>query len=388
MNKTELRKILAELLEINESEISDSVILSELGLDSIKFINFVVKIENEYNIEIYDSDLETEKFKNIDAIYTTLQKYFNDTKQIYKCAITDCDGVMWRGISGESGIDKAYFDKHTMAIGQLLSDLRQRGVLLAICSKNELKNIEFMLDNENFPLSTDDFVIVDTECVNKAETVYQIISEIGFFAEQVIFLDDSDYEIGLIGKYLPEVKAVKAAYDESFVDEFSKLFENLPENSDVDRTTQFREQKEREKIHIHSSSPEEYNLMLDTVVMCGDADEADIARMAELSERTNRFNMTGCRYTEEKIHNILKDKNYHVYTLKAFDKYGDMGLVAMAVVYNDIIENFMLSCRVFGRDFEKVLLEKIRSNTVGYCAAGMLRQIKTVIAVTFIKTMV
>ena len=365
MDKSDIRGILLEILETDESEMSDTAVLSELGFDSIRFINFVVEIETEFNIEIYDSDLDIENFNSIDAIFKTLKKYFDEEKTIYKCVITDCDGVLWHGISGESGADKAYFNDKSISMGKFLHDLRKRGVLLAVCSKNEQKNIESMLSDVSCPLSRDDFAVIETECDNKAEAVQCIISQLGFFSENVIFLDDSDYEIGLINEYLPEVKALKVQDDRNFVDGLAELFENLPEVSAIDRTAQFREQKEREKIHIASVSPKEYNSKLDTVIACGYADKSDIERMSELSERTNRFNMTGCRYSREDIGFMIDNADYKVYTLRASDKYGDMGLVAMAVVHNGIIESFMLSCRVFGRDFEKVMLEKIKSDASG-----------------------
>lgn len=360
MNTAEIKALIAEIIEIDVAEISDTVPLAELGFDSLSYINFIVEVEMKYNIEVLDSDLFIENFSTVENIRDTLEKYFEDDERIYKCIITDCDGVLWNGIAGESGNDIAYFDKDTVMLGEALKKLRQKGILLAVCSKNELPNIQNMLSDDNSPLKIEDFVIMKTDTINKAESVGEIIEEIGIFADSVVYLEDSDYEIGLVKNVIETIKTVKADYTKNFIDKLLLLFENTPEVSDMDRTAMYREQKEREKIHKTTMRPQEYNHVLYTVTDCGKAKIEDADRIAELSQRTNRFNVTGARYTAEEISAMIECENYTVYVLKAGDVFGYMGLVAAAVVHGTVIENFMVSCRVFGRDFEIALLDQIR----------------------------
>lgn len=362
MNATnsDIKAILSEILECKPEDITDDIDLAELGFDSLKFINLIVELEAKYDIEIFDSDLVVDKFKSVTSILETLAKYFDDIPpRLYKCVITDCDGVLWRGISGEDGDDSPYTDETTNRFCERLHELRERGVLLVICSKNERGNIESML--KNTPLSTEDFALIETDAADKADTISYILSEFGFLVDSAVYVDDSDSELEFIKAKLPELTVVSARNDD-YVDKLSSLFANLPAAEAIDRTEQFREQKEREKLHKSTASPEEFNRILKTKTTISEASNDNVERLAELSQRANRFNLTGARYTAEEIAGMLEAADYTVYMLSASDKLGDMGLVAFTVLHSNVIESFFMSCRVFGRGFEYELIDEIRQN--------------------------
>ena len=164
--KEKITEIVADVLGCSVDTIEADTILADQGLDSLKFVSMVVAIETKYNIEILDSDLDFDNFKNVSAICEMLKKYFcHNDKKLYKCIITDCDGVLWHGISGEAEDDRAYWDGNTRELGRLLHELREKGILLAICSKNEYENIVSMLDST--VLSLDDFAIIETDVLDK-----------------------------------------------------------------------------------------------------------------------------------------------------------------------------------------------------------------------------
>ena len=333
-NKDEIKSILSDILGCQIEEITDEIPLSDLGYDSLKFISTVVEIESKYGIEVLDSDLLPDNFKDVSSICETLKKYFADKQKLYKCVITDCDGVLWRGISGESSDESAYTDESTDELCELLRDLRVKGVLLAVCSKNERANIDSMLSLTS--VSPDDFAIIEADTHDKSDSISYILNEFGFSADNAVYIDDSDAEIEYVKSKIPDITVLKADYNENFTAKLSEMFSNLPADS-IDRTAKFREQKEREKVHRNTSSPEEYNRMLETKITCDKAVKGDALRLSELSQRANRFNLTGARYTEDEIVNMLNNRDYSVYKLCAGDKFGDMGLVAMAVVHGDII---------------------------------------------------
>lgn len=359
--KNEIRIIISDILQCPAENIHDDTPLAELGYDSLKFIASVVEIESKYGIEVFDSDLVEDNFKCIDAICETLKKYFdNKPPKLFKCVITDCDGVLWHGVSGEDGDDHAHPDADTNGLCTLLHTLRKKGVLLAICSKNELANIEKMLAAT--PLCIDDFAIAEADISDKADSVSFILNEFGFSADNAVFIDDSAAELEFVKVKHPELTVIKADYTDSFADTIADMFAALPEADAIDRTAQFREQKEREKVHRKSSTPEEYNAVLETNITCVKADINDSARLSELSQRANRFNLTGARYSAEEAANMLKSDDCSIYKLCAADKFGDMGLVAMAVIRRNTIECFIMSCRVFGRGFENIMIDKIKSD--------------------------
>ncbi len=355
MTKTEIRSIVTDYLQIKDFD--DSTDLKEMGMESVQTVGLIVELETAFGIEVYDSDLNPANFRSVDAIYDTLQKYVKADVPLYKCVITDCDGVLWRGIAGESGEDRAYFDEGAIAFCETLHNLRSRGILLAACTRNERANVEVMLSSPESPLSPEDFVILEADCTDKTAAVGRILDEVGFYPENVVYIDDTDAELAVLAHHFPELCCVKAD------DDLAALFPNLPETTEIDRTAQFREQKEREKVHSCGVSPEEYNRILETEVNCSRVDETMAARLAELSQRANRFNMTGRRYDADELAERMKSDEITAYALRASDKFGDMGVVAMAVVdRDDVIESFILSCRVFGRDFEVMLLDEIKAN--------------------------
>lgn len=360
--KEAIKEIVSHILECSQEVIGDEVALASLGLDSLKFVNMIVALEIKFNIEILDSDLDIDKFSNVLTIIETLQKYFDVSNQkLYKCLITDCDGVLWQGISGETGADSSYSTDSTRELSKLLRWLRNNGVLLAISSKNEYKNIVSMLNPAI--LSLDDFAIIDLNVLDKADSVAYILSEFGFLARNAIYIDDSDAELEYIKRKWPELTLIKADYKDNFIINIENMFSNLLSVEKIDRTTKFFEQKKREIVRKKTSSSEEYNRILKTNIACELATIDDVLRIAELSQRANRFNLTGSRYTANDIECLLDNDEYVIYKLSATDKYGDMGLVAAAILHNSTIECFIMSCRVFGRGFENELL----NNLMQYC---------------------
>lgn len=356
----DIKAIVSNVLECSAEEILDNTPLADLGYDSLKFINIVVDIESKYNIEILDSDLIPDNFKDVLSINKTLKKYFDDKVVPYKCIITDCDGVLWRGIAGESGRDRAYMDEITNGFCDLLRSLRQKGVLLAICSKNEFKNINAMIKSTS--ICIDDFAVVQSNASSKFDSVWHILREFGFNADSAIYIDDSDAELEYVKSKVPELTVIKADFQGAFLQNIDKVFASLPDMGIIDRTAKFREQKEREKYHKGTSSPKEYNQLLKTNIICEKAILKDAHRLSELSQRANRFNLTGAKYTINDLKYMQSNNTYIIYKLTANDKFGDMGIVAMAVVHGKVIESFIMSCRVFGRGFEIELLNKIKED--------------------------
>ena len=203
-------------------------------------------------------------------------------------------------------------------------------------------------------------------------------------ADSFVFADDSDYELGYIQLNFPEVTCVKVDYTapEQFRNSLSDLFANVNATSNLNRTQLYREQKEREKEKHRFTSVHEYNASLETQITCQKANKKDCERLAELSARTHQFNLSNRSYSKDELLYLLTKPNYMVFTLSARDKYGDMGIVGMAVLNQTIIEAFMLSCRVFDRNMEFALLNEIKSSVRGrlegiYCQTDKNKRFQT-----------
>lgn len=368
-NKQIIHRCLAETLECSEAEIEamgETVSLHDAGMDSIRFIQFIVSVEDAFQIEVRDSDLLMERFGTLQAVYKTLAEYIQPPV-LKKVLVLDCDNVLWRGIAGEEEI---VIDADTVAFHQRLLRLYDKGVLLCLCSRNEEQFVKEAFANPAMRLKEHHIAASLVNHQSKADNLRELATELNLSTDSFVFVDDSVYELGAVESLLPEVTCVKA-WDGEWLEVVENFFAAV-QSDGPNRTELYRQQKEREKSKHRFATVEEYNRSLQTVFTCEVATPEQLPRLAELSRRTNQFNLADTHYTEEQLATRLNDPTYTILTLSVTDIYGDMGLVGMAVLHGDEIEDFMLSCRVFDRGFELVLLNAIKE-TAGVPLYGVYR---------------
>lgn len=362
MDKTKIYECLAEICEKDIAEIQnldEKIFLSEIGLDSLRFLRFIVSVEERFGIEVNDSDIVASKFQTIEDIFSTLSKYFVKDLSYKKVLILDCDNVLWKGTAGET---ETIIDEDVRQFQELLIDLQQKGLLLCLCSKNTLEAVEKMFKNSEMLLTDTHIVSAHFGCLNKAESIAAISCELHLPIDTFLFLDDSDFEIDYVCSNLPQISSIKVDYDTMvFMSQLREMFSNVVFSNDLDRTQMYKDQKEREKVKNDFTDIDEYNRCIHTKVMCDLASREQIPRLVELSQRTHQFNLSNLHYTTEQLESRFSDYRYQILYLSASDKFGDMGIVGMAVINKNLIESFMISCRVLGRNFEYVLLDKIKS---------------------------
>ena len=360
--KTKIMQCLSESLSKDITviqKLDPNAPLSDLDMTSIKLIHFVVRIEESFGFELLDSDLLYEKFSTLNNIFETLSRYTNTQENTKKCLILDADNVLWRGVSGEEDI---VIDDVILNFQNMLLELYDRGVILCLCSKNSPELIKAAFAHPKMILSEEHFAALRANTSDKVTNIVSISKELNILCDSMVFADDSDYELGFVSLNLPEITTFKIDHNtpqESTT--LGSLFEAVQASSDLNRTVLYKEQKNREKEKRYFTTVEEYNLSLETQIDCGIATTKEISRLSELSFRTHQFNLSARSYTEGELTALMNDSNVSVFYLSAKDKYGDMGIVGMAVLRGDIIEAFMLSCRVFDRDFELQLLEALKN---------------------------
>ena len=376
MDSKKVIEILASVLEISETELNEydnAAPLEEKGFDSIKFIKTVVLLEDEFNIEINDSDLLVSNFATLGDVFKTLDKYLSQKNVFKKVLVTDCDYVLWSGISGEEQLS---LNSVCITFQNLLVELYNSGVLICLCSKNEQSNIDEAFNTLEMPLKNEHILAKKINRTNKATNIRELASELNLSTDSFVFVDDSDYELGLISSLIPDIAVVKADLSNAdWINRVKSMF--IPGIGVEKRTQQYREQMERERDKNYFTSVEEYNESFNTKVICELATSEQVERIAELSQRTNQFNLAVSRYSEHDISELIHNANYAVIMLSVDDKYGDMGIIGCAIVRlseRAVIEAFMLSCRAFDRCFEFVLLQKVKSITAGKKLYGILQR--------------
>ena len=295
------------------------------------------------------------------------------TGKLKKAIIFDCDNTLWKGIlgeDGENGIDMSVHSK----IGQIYHRVQQiavwlsnHGVLIGLCSKNNDSDVEkILLGHSDMKLRKDHIVVSRVNWKDKASNLKEIAEELNIGLDSLIFVDDSPFEINLIREQLPMVLAFQVpAALHLYPAELLKIVDRymyLSGNSeDIRKTEQYKAQQEREKAKNEYSSLEDYLASLEIGIEIEKDNVFQIERIAQLTQKTNQFNLTTKRYTEAQIEAFMQSKDWEVYAVTVADKFGDSGLTAVCIVKNESgqvgIDTFLMSCRIMGRNIEKVILD-------------------------------
>lgn len=363
----------------------------------IRKLNYkLVELANEYN-GVYISDVENmcsifgkkcleDKKSWIIAknpynhkFYIELSKqYVKLFKAIYgirkKCVVIDLDNTIWGGIIGEDGVEgislgESYPGKYFKDFQNELLKLKNRGVVLAVCSKNNYEDVIAVLDNHpDMLLQKSDFANIKVNWEDKAANIKQIAEELNIGLDSIVFIDDSRFECELIKHELPEVQVVSLPQNpSSYVDTIHNLsaFETVSiTDEDLNKTQVYMAQQKRNSLRKNSGDLEKYYFSLQMTIEVNLADKYVIPRISQLTQKTNQFNLTTRRYTEEDIEKLIKDDDCIIYYVRVRDKFGDSGISGCCILNklnneDILIDTFLLSCRVMGRNIERAFLSFI-----------------------------
>jgi FkbH-like protein len=295
-----------------------------------------------------------------------------------KCVVLDLDNTLWGGIIGQDGIEKillsndgagkAYYD-----FQRSLAGLHGRGILLAICSKNNERDATEVLKNHPYMVLRPDFFSdVKINWERKDKNLRQIAETLNIGLDSIVFLDDSSFERNLVLSQLPEVEAPELPNDPAYFADFLRdldyfNFHSLTDD-DYKRNRNYRLQVEREKSKKSFETIEDYYRSLDMNVDIKPADDFSLPRIVQLIHKTNQFNLTTRRYTEADLRGFLQDDRHQILSMSLTDRFGDSGIIgaAITVVKNGtlFIDTFLLSCRVIGRTVETAFLSYIHDRAL------------------------
>lgn len=291
--------------------------------------------------------------------------------KVRKCIVLDLDNTLWGGIIGEDGIGGIRLGRDGIGLAYVefqeeLRNLKDQGFLLAINSKNNLDDImEVFGSHPAMVLRIDDFVSIKVNWTDKVTNMKEIADEVNIGIDSLLFIDDSEFERELVKKELPMIEVPDfprdPAYLKGWLTGLSREF--LPKikliREDVERTAMYKAQAQREQGMKGAQSIEDFLVSLEMKATVYENSRTLIPRMSQLTQRTNQFNLTTKRYSEAEIEAFMDRGNY-VYALDVSDKFGPSGIVGLLMldITGDsvMIDNFLLSCRVIGRDIERALI--------------------------------
>src|ERR1019366_37460 len=290
--------------------------------------------------------------------------------KVAKCVAVDLDNTLWGGVIGEDGMNgillgAEYPGAAFQELQRALLDLSRRGILLAVCSKNNPADaMEALSGHPGMLLQPRDFAAMRINWDDKARNLREIAGELNIGLDTIAFLDDNPVERQQVREQAPEAIVIHLPQDPMG---YAQAVRDCPwlerltlSEEDRQRGEYYAAQRERVELEGSVTSKEDFYRSLDQVVEIAPVNAQTVARVSQLTQKTNQFNLTTRRYTEQQIADLAARPNWQVWSLRVKDRYADNGLVGVAVARVDgevaEIDSFLMSCRVIGRTLETALL--------------------------------
>ena len=291
-----------------------------------------------------------------------------------KCIVLDLDNTLWGGIIGEDGLEG-------IRIGELgegeaftlfqrfLLELKRRGILLAVCSKNDPQNaLRPFREHPEMVLKEADIAVFVANWKNKAENIRQIRDILNIGLDSMLFLDDDPFERNLVRQYLPDIRVPELPEDPAnYVKALCEL--NLFETTslselDEQRTQIIQQDAQRLAVKEQFSDIQDYLKSLDMKITLARFDPYHLPRIAQLIQRSNQFNLTTKRYSQAECGRFMKEEaSWFPFYLSLKDKFGDSGLISVVILKvagrQILIDEWIMSCRVLLRGVEQYAMNFI-----------------------------
>lgn len=298
-------------------------------------------------------------------IIKTLQGRFN------KCIILDLDNTTWGGIIGDDGIEKIQIGN--LGIGKAFSEfqlwikkLKNRGIIVAVCSKNtESIAIEPFKKHPDMILKMEDISVFVANWENKADNIRHIQNVLNIGFDSMVFIDDNPFERNIVRENIPEICVPEMPEDPADYLEYLyslNLFETNS-RSDLDHTRTKKYQIEAKRVSSQNkyTNHNDFLKSLKMVSKIESFNNFNTPRIAELSQRSNQFNLRTVRYTEKDILRLGNSKNHFTFSFNLKDKFGDHGLICVIILEKQdtntlFIDTWLMSCRVLKRGMENFVL--------------------------------
>ncbi|MBP3588333.1 MAG: HAD family hydrolase [Clostridia bacterium] len=292
-----------------------------------------------------------------------------------KCIVLDLDNTLWGGVVGDDGIDGIQIGElglgHAFSAFQLwLKELKNRGIILCVCSKNnESAAKEPFLHHPEMVLKLEDISVFVANWEDKASNIRHIQSVLNIGMDSLVFLDDNPFERSVVRNLIPNITVPELPENpEEYVDYLRSLnlFETVSfSEEDRVRTQQYRAEAQRVSLQSQCTDYDAYLQGLEMIAEAKPFDSFHFPRIAQLTQRSNQFNLRTVRYTEQEIAAIAADPNYVTIYFTLRDKFGDHGLIS-AVIMQKLsdrlfVDTWLMSCRVLKRGMEEFIINKMLS---------------------------
>jgi FkbH-like protein len=290
-----------------------------------------------------------------------------------KLLVLDLDNTLWGGVIGDDGVGGILLGPGSAAgeafhqWGSYLKALRARGVVLAVCSKNDPEIAVAAFEHSHAVLKREDFAAFDCSWENKATALQRIAKSLNLGLDSVVFADDNPAECALVAAELPDVAVVPLGTDPTtFIERLERgHWFNLQRytGEDLGRAEAYIARAAAEAEALRAPDMASYLGGLDMVGRLWRAGSADLDRLAQLEQKTNQFNLTTRRYPAATLRALMERSDAILLAFKLSDRFGDHGLVSslIAIAEGDSlrIDSWLMSCRVFSRTSEPLIIRRL-----------------------------
>ncbi|MFN3968669.1 HAD-IIIC family phosphatase [Flavobacterium sp.] len=364
----QLRKLNFELMSFATKD-------PNLYLCDLSSIQNQIGKSNFFQSSIY---VNTEMVLSLDALPFVASRTLDIIESLHgkfkKCVILDLDNTTWGGIIGDDGIENIQIG--SLGIGKAFSEfqywikkLKNRGIIVAVCSKNtESVAKEPFEKHPDMVLRLEDISVFVANWENKADNIRHIQSILNIGFDSMVFLDDNPFERNIVREYLPEVTVPEMPEDPAEYLEYLytlNLFETVSfSEEDSERTKMYQIEAQRAKVQKKFTNEEDFLQSLNMVSLVEPFNKFNQPRVAQLSQRSNQFNLRTVRYTDADIEKIGASVNHFTFTFTLEDKFGDNGLICVIILKKEneqtaFIDTWFMSCRVLKRSMENFVLNTI-----------------------------
>jgi FkbH-like protein len=393
----------AKIIYYNYAEINDSVFgnyankiessfLFQLRKLNFSLMEFAVSQPNFYPCDISSVQnqfgknnffktsiyINTEMVLSLDVLPHIATKTLDLIAAMYgkftKCLILDLDNTMWGGVIGDDGLENIQIG--ALGIGKAFTEfqywikkLKNRGIILAVCSKNtESIAKEPFEKHPDMVLHLDDIAVFVANWDNKPDNIRHIQSILNIGFDSMVFLDDNPFERNIVRENLPEVTVPELPEDPADYLEYLyplNLFETISfSGEDAERTKQYQVEAQRSVLQKSFTSEDDFLQSLDMVSLVEPFNKFNTPRVAQLSQRSNQFNLRTVRYTEADIETLSQSPDHATFSFTLEDKFGDNGLICVIILQKEndstlFIDTWFMSCRVLKRGMENFTLNTI-----------------------------
>jgi FkbH-like protein len=346
---------------------------NNLYINDINYLSSYIGLKHWFDKSLWHQAKYALSMDSIPELAFSISKIMNSIfGKSKKCLVLDLDNTCWGGVIGDDGLGNIHIGTETAVaesytvFQKYVKELKDRGISLAVCSKNELENAKEGFTHPESILKVGDFTSFKANWSSKDQNILNIAREINIGLDSLVFIDDNPVERDIVLSQVPSVSVPNVGSDVvDFIKHIDRngYFEPVSlSDEDVNRNQYYEGNKKRASEQARFQSYEEFLGSLEMTAELKSFSSIYLDRITQLTNKTNQFNLTTRRYTIAQIEKVTLSDDYIKLYGKLTDKYGDNGLVSISVgkIKNKAchIDLWLMSCRVLNRNMEFAMLDE------------------------------